>query len=44
MSNNNKTNNIPTTPKPSTDFNYRNGAQTPTYRKPSPPPSPKPQK
>lgn len=29
---------------PKTDFNYRNGAQTPTYERPSPPPPPKSQK
>jgi len=35
----------PNSPAPKTDFDYRNGAQTPTYRKPSaPPPPPKPQK
>ena len=46
MSNNtNKPNGTPApTPKPSTDFDYRNGAQTPTYRRPSTPPPPKPQK
>lgn len=43
MSNTNKPNTATTT-KPSTTFDYRNGAQTPTYRKPSPPPPPKPQK
>ena len=31
-------------PKPGTDFDHRNGAQTPTYRRPSAPPPPKPQK
>lgn len=45
MSNNiNKPNGTPPPPKPSTDFDYRNGAQTPTYRRPSTPPPPKPQK
>ena len=27
--------------KPTGDFNYRGGAQSPTFRKPSPPPAPK---
>lgn len=46
MSNN--TNNTPngnqTKPAPNTNFDHRNGAQTPTYRRPSPPPPPKAQK
>ena len=44
MNNTNKSNNVPTPPKPKTDFDYRNGAQTLTYRKPSSPPPPKPKK
>ena len=47
MSNN--TNNVPkgtpTRPAPNPNFDHRNGAQTPTYRRPSTPPSPpKPKK
>ena len=30
--------------KPSGNFEYRGGAQTPTFRKPTPPPPPKPSK
>ena len=41
---NNNTTRQPNKPTPSTNFDYRNGAQTPTYRKPTPPPPPKPQK
>ena len=39
---NNKTNNGTNIPKPPTDFNQRGGAQTPPYRRPSPPPPQKP--
>ena len=45
MNNNTKKPNSPSTsPKPRTDFDHRNGAQTPTYRRPSAPPPPKSQK
>ena len=37
---NNTSNGTPSSPLPKTDFDYRNGAQTPTYRKPTPPPPP----
>lgn len=30
--------------KPNGNFDYRSGAQTPTFRKPTPPPPPKPKK
>ena len=41
----NKNNNIPQS-KPGSDgkFDHRGGAQTPSYRKPTPPPSPTPKK
>ena len=44
MSNTNKPNGISPSQKPSTNFGYRKGAQTPIYRRPSAPPPPKPQK
>lgn len=45
MSNNtNRTNGTPPSPKPASNFDHRNGAQTPTYRRPSAPPPPKPKK
>lgn len=39
-SNNNRTG-TPNNSTPNTNFDHRNGAQTPTYRKPTPPPPPK---
>lgn len=39
---NNNTGNNTNTPKPATEYSQRGGAQTPTYRKPTPPPPPKP--
>lgn len=43
MSNNanNNPKNTGSNPKPPTDYSQRGGAQTPTYRKPTPPPPPK---
>lgn len=37
---NNNSNNSQNRPKPDGNFEHRGGAQTPTYRKPSPPPKP----
>lgn len=40
----NNANNGSKPPKGPTDYSQRGGAQTPTYRKPTPPPPPNPQK
>lgn len=37
-----KNNEKPKKNKPTDTYNQRGGAQTPTYRKPTPPPKPKP--
>lgn len=39
---NNNTGNTTNVPKPASEYGQRGGAQTPTYRKPTPPPPPKP--